>query len=185
MMTNKILIQIPFDGFYNSVTDTLLDDDVNYHIEQLQEENPGYNDYPDYSVDHVYIVKEYVKAYSSWLVNNDFPAIDLEYDSLSRSREYNFTTDRIFCYVSMGDIEKYYKAFMVNGNNQQVINDTFKSHDGFASFYNDFVDEWKNIPLSDWDHNQLMILLPEPNYWALWEDAQCNGVFNSAITFMD
>lgn len=183
-MSSKILIQIPFDGFYESVTDTLLDDEVNCYIEQLQEKNPEYDDYPDYSIDHVYIAREYVKAYSSWLVNNDFPATCLEYESLSRPREYNFTTDRIFCYVTMQDIEKYYNLFLQNENNQELINDRFKSRDGFASFYDAFVDEWRNIPLCEWDHNQLMILLPEPNYWELWEDAQCNGVFSLTITFV-
>jgi len=185
-MQNKIIAQIPFEGFYESVCDMLLDDEINYHIESLQDENPGYDDYPNYHVDFNYLAKEYVKAYSEWLIANGYPEISLEFESLSSPREYNFTTDRIFCYINQNVIETYYKLFLANENSQQLINDMFNSRDGFSSFYSDFVNNWKTVPLVDWDYNQLMVLLPETeNYHALWEDALCNGVFYNAITFKD
>jgi len=185
-MQNKIIAQIPFEGFYESVCDMLLDDEINYHIESLQDENLGYDDYPNYSIDRVYLAKEYVKAYSEWLIANGYPVINLEFESLLSPREYNFTTDRIFCHVSMQDIETFYKAFIAKDDSQQLINNMFKSRDGFYSFYNDFVDNWKTVPLVDWDYNQLMVLFPIPkSYHDVWEDAKCNGVFNNAIVYID
>ena len=182
---NKFLVQIPFDGFYQSVTDAMIDSEIENYIYNKQEENSDYNDYPDYRVNFDYLAREYVKAYQSWMKENDYPTIALEFESMVSPREYNFTTDRIFCYVGFSDIDKLYSLFIECEDAQKIINDTFKSRDGLVSFYDDFCHEWKTKPLAEWDHNELMVLFPEPDYWSLWENPMCNGVFCNAVHYVE
>jgi len=184
-MNNKTLVQIPFEGFYNSVTEHLIGGEIEQYIEYKQETNPEYDDYPDYSVDFQLIARGYVRLYRQWLVDNDFPDIALEFESLSSPKEYNFTTDRIFCHVDLDQLLPYYNLFMSSPDAQEKIDNRFKSRSGFASFYNDFCEDWKTKPIDKWDFNELMILFPEPDYWELWEYANSNGLFFECITFKD
>lgn len=169
MATQKIIAQIPFDGFYGSVTSWFIDDEIDMLLEET---------YPDlpYSINFMYLAKEYVKAYKN------ISGIDsLDFLDLISPREYNFTTDKILCEVSLEDIQKLYTQFIDGGNCQTIIDARFKSRSGFASFYDGFCNGWATKSVEDWDENELFILFPEFDYQELWEDARCNGIFYNAI----
>jgi len=181
---NKLII-IPFDGFYHSITDMYIDDVVtlehDYIKDELGLELP--EKFYDYQVKSFEVIaRRYVEEYKDWLKSEHGLTLDsLTFESLNSPREYNFTTDRIFCELSTDDIRKLH-AFALLGAIDKAIDETFKSRDGFSSFYDDFVDEWRTKPVLDWDHNELAVLLPTPdNYGDVWEAAFCNGFFDDQI----
>lgn len=188
MKTNntKTSIIIPFDGLYSGTVDMLIDDEIEQYIEYLKEENPDYDDYPDYSIDRLSIAKRYAVNYKEWLESEHGIKLNPEFEEIVSPKDYNFSSDRIFCSVHPEELETLHSAFIANDNNQALVDDMFKSRSGFMSFYCDFVTNWKDKPLSAWDCNELSILLPEPDsYYKLWEDDVCNGFFDSVIKFKE
>ena len=186
MKTNntKTSIIIPFDGFYHGTVDMLLDMEIEQHIEYRKGEDPAYDDYPYYSIDWIAIAKRYAVNYKDYLEKEHNIKLSLEFEELVMPKEYNFTSDRIFCLVPLEELEALHSTFIANDNNQSIVNDRFKSRDGFISFSGDFVDNWQDNPLNTWDHNELSILLPEPeSYCGLWEDDLGNGFFCNVITY--
>lgn len=179
-------IKIPFDGFYESITDSFLDGEIESEVEyREQEKMPAYT---DFSFDFKGLASEYVSAFKSYLESEHGLKLEsLEFESLIMPKEYNFTTDIIYCSVSDEDIQKLYHfaKLPLSQNLQEKINERFKSRDGFASFYEDFVDEWETKPILEWDHNELSVLFPEPDYYELWDTPRSNGVFQNHIPFTE
>jgi len=147
---------IPFDGFYESWIDDMIESEiVHEHIE-------------DYRINFEAVARAYVELYEATLEDDleyhdkEHLMVGFEFKELISPREYNFETDRILCTVSeryrlrriyhelVGDSEKL----------NQDIQDKFRSRDGFASFYDDFADGWRDKPLAQWDANELSVLLP-------------------------
>jgi hypothetical protein len=119
------------------------------------------------------IARQYVLEYKDWLKKeHDLTLDSLTFESLNSPKEYNFVTDRIFCELSIFDIEKLHKFAIDNEIlTQKTIDGRFKSRDGFASFYDEFCIDWKTKPVLEWDCNELAILLPEPDcYTRVWGD---------------
>ncbi len=153
---------IPFCGFYESWIDAMIDD----HLEQEAEEFGIVID-QNFRINFESIAREYVDLYEATLheimdgEGRGFDTPRLTFKELISPREYNFETDHILCEVD--DVAKLWAARQcITGMDslQQDIEDRFKSRDGFASFYDDFVSEWQDKPLEEWDCNELSILLP-------------------------
>ena len=162
---DKHEVFIPFPGFYESWVDGLIDD----HLED-EAEHFGINIYPEnYRINFEGIAKEYVKFYANILQEKledegrgDLK-VDLQFKELISPRFYNFETDRILCTVD--DPMKLHAVYDVLCGDMERLNrdiqERFRSRDGFASFYNDFANNWMNKPMKDWDCNELSVLLPE------------------------
>jgi len=72
---------------------------------------------------------------------------------------------------------------MDRSESQELINDRFKSRSGFMSFYDEFVTDWAEKPLNEWDENELSILLPSVlDYWELYRDFNCSGELDECVT---
>lgn len=157
-------IFIPFDGFYESWIDGIIDDEIEMELEYFEIDY----DEADVTINFEAIARAYVKLYEATLeeqLENEGYAhamIELEFKELISPREYNFTTDRILCYVNdRGRLRHIYHVLCGDSNKlDQDIKDHFQSRSGFASFYDDFADNWREKPLRQWDANELSILLP-------------------------
>lgn len=160
---------IPFCGFYESWIDMLIDD----HLEQEAEEFGIEEMTPEhYRVNFEGIAREYVDLYYETLretmddEGQGFDTPQLTFKELISPQFYNFETDRILCEVD--DVSKLWAVrFNLMGTKKSLqldIEKRFKSCDGFASFYDRFVDEWQDKPLEDWDCNELSILLPDYDF---------------------
>lgn len=177
MNNNLKSVVIPFEGFYQSVCDLYLDDEIEQIIEDI-------GAYPNFSIDFVGLAKEYIKAYMAYCENEYAISLNLVFEELIQPREYNFITDKIVCTIAYSELEKLHTSFMLSEEAQGKVVAMFASRDGFSSFYDDFVDEWQTKPLSDWDDNELSVLLPiVVDYCDLWDSARCNGVFSNAINY--
>lgn len=158
---------IPFCGFYESWINGMIDD----HIEQEAEEIETEVKWSDVDINFEGIARAYVDFYEAQLhdaMNDEGRAFDtprLTFKELISPREYNFETDRILCEVD--DVHKLWsvrQCLLGFDSLHDDIVDRFASRDGFASFYNRFVDEWEDKSLEDWDCNELSILLPDYDF---------------------
>lgn len=149
-MTKKLEIGLPFfSGFYDSIHSSALDREEEEIIEMY--EGKSYEDF-SFTVDYLSYCKNYVHEVNSIL------DLNLEFVEMTSPREYNFSTDRIFCTISKKDLKKISSALDTEIM-RDLVKKTFTSRDGFISFYSNNIDEWKEKPLKDWDYNELGILL--------------------------
>src|SRR5690606_26269592 len=109
----------------------------------------------------------------------------LEFESLDSPREYNFCTDRIFCYIPLESAKRLF-VISAKGNHKrlkEVIRERFTSRDGFISFYSNNLEEWLDKPLDQWDHNEIgtLLIAVAPCFddasWGFYESMACNGGF--------
>lgn len=91
----------------------------------------------------------------------DADSIGLKFESLQSPREYNFTTDRIFCHVPLKTVRAMFKASAAEDHKRLCarIAERFTSYDGFHSFYRTELNAWLSKPVRDWDHNEVATLL--------------------------
>ena len=183
-----MLTTIPFSGFYYSLHDSALDsalesifsDDSGEKRDSIFYAAQAATDWR--TVQNKYAV-EYAAAFAAKF------NLPLQFESMKSPREYNFSTDIIYCTISDGDAARFFdtcdKTLL-----DKIARETFTSRDGFASFYDPDFTEWGDI--LTWDHNQMGALVrtlaaeqnPDLDQWAefeLMESAQCNGQFENWI----
>lgn len=152
---------IPFAGFYESIWSGELDSVEEREIENLEEDWPTLEidqiadvvrEHVDYQGAREYIAKAYVDVFAFQLEDQLGVDIKLAYTLIDSPREYNFTTDRLFCEVSPEDV---FAVYMRVGTEllRATAKERFTSRSGFASFYSANIDDWG--PLDTWDHNQV------------------------------
>lgn len=179
---------IPFSGFYYSLHDSALDS----ALESIFSDDNGEKrdsifyaaqDAADWRTVQNNYAAEYAAAFAAAF------NLQLQFESMKSPREYNFSTDIIYCTISADDA-----AWLFDTCNKtllaKIARETFTSHDGFISFYDPDFTEWGDI--LTWDHNQLGVLVrahvaeqnPDFDSWAefeLMESAQCNGRLDNWI----
>ncbi len=180
---------IPFSGFYNSIHDANLDDALN---QVFSDDSGNPNDglvsrafgLIDWQRAQTEYAREYVGAFA-----DEFEIKGLRFESLNSPREYNFTTDRIFVELPIGEVYRMRRVTPANVL-ARVAREMFTSRSGFSSFYSPDVTTWG--PMREWDHNQLFALISAYvdhvrndglfDMWAehsLMDRAQCNGYFDN------
>src|SRR5574343_543281 len=149
-------IVIPFSGFYESLHDSEIDETINRMFsDDNGNENNGLSrriyDACNFRDVHTAYAKEYAARFAG-----EFELPSLTFKELVSPREYNFTTDRIFCTIENADIEKM-RDETTPLSLEAKARDMFTSCDGFISFYDPDYKTWGDI--TEWDHNQLACLL--------------------------
>lgn len=183
-----MLTTIPFSGFYYSLHDSAIDS----ALESVFSDDSGnvrqeimhhVFDATDWRTVHNAYAAEYAATFA-----HEFK-LPLQFESMKSPREYNFSTDIIYCTISAADAARLFAA-CDKTILDKIARETFASRDGFMSFYEPDFTEWGDIPT--WDHNQLGVLIrahvteqnPDFDQWAefdLMENAQCNGVIDNWI----
>ena len=162
---DKLLVRIPFDGFYESVINEYIDNVIDLFFISDSAEIVIYDDLEiDYKAIYNKLAKAYVSAYCAYFnAQENFAGcnIKFEFESLRSPAEYNFETDKIFCHVSFDDIKTIWRRT----NEQKLratIKELFTDRSGFYSFYSSSLDDWLELSkysLRAWDYNQLYALL--------------------------
>lgn len=168
---------IPFPGFYESLLSGEIDSTEEYLAECVAEE-PERDQLPagvtrdmiarhlwecvDYSKVHDTLARAWADTFAVFVNDNARPEglapFVFEFEKMASPREYNFTTDRIFCRVPLAQIEAM-RAAVSPGTFAAVLREMFTSRDGFISFYSNDPDRWNAKPLGEWDHNETGALL--------------------------
>lgn len=183
-----MLATIPFSGFYYSLHDSALDS----ALESVFSDDSGNTrDAILYAAqdatDWRQVQHRYAAEYAAALAE-EFN-LPLQFESVKSPKEYNFSTDIIYCTISAENAALLFdtcdKIILA-----KIARETFTSRSGFISFYSPDFTEWGDVLA--WDHNQLGVLIrahvteknPDFDQWAeieLMEDAQCNGYLENWI----
>ena len=146
-----MLTTIPFSGFYESLHSSAIDDSINQEFSDdqcIENAELSYRAWASMQWGNVYneYAKEYAKSFGY-----EFSIKSLAFESLRCPKEYNFTTDRIFCNIDYAELCGIIKTFDLKAF-AEFVRERFTSRDGFISFYPAELSEWGKI--ESWDHNQ-------------------------------
>ena len=134
-MTKLIDIELPFGGFYESIPDSQIDG----ALEMALSDDNG--DLSEERADAIFMAdvnwKKIENEYCEALVDQWSDALDikLEYDTFTSPREYNFSTDRLFCKAPLDAMTKIRAEVEKYPEWPGYIKDHFTSYDGFWSNY--------------------------------------------------
>lgn len=185
----RMLTTVPFSGFYNTSHEALIDDTVERMFSDRAtgcHRNEGLEAKLQELWDFSKVMEAYCKAYTAKFAEG--AVVTLHFDDVDSPKEYNFTTDRIFAYITLKDVKSLFTGATLT-RLKALVKETFTSRSGFISSYSNDLKEWGRI--ETWDHNQVGTLLQAYadehmasssvdgfDMWAehaLMEDAQSNG----------
>lgn len=184
-------VVIPFAGFYTSIHDSELD----CALEQVLSDESGrpYEGLQNHSFDavdwkaaHEAYAKKYAEAFAK-----EFEIKGLEFEELVSPKEYNFTTDRVFCKVPYDELVRLHKETPAD-TFKKVCEANFTRRSGFIPFYSSDWTSWGHY--EDWDHNQWMTVveayvlhkrdgeeLDSMAEYDLMERERCNGGLDDCL----
>ena len=188
---NKILTQIPFSGFYCSHHDAEFDREFEWVVDAYAEETG--RDIPQslidgmhQSVDWQSAYLDYAKEYVAQFLHEFM--IDGEFESMQSPTFYNYSTDRVFAYITRDAVAMMWRKVNKRHFSEKCAQ-LFTSRDGFASSYSPDWRTWGK--LSEWDHNQIYALVytyaeheslrGEFDEFDIIEPLAGNGVVSNAI----
>lgn len=178
---NTKLTTVPFSGFYEWIHGEMIDAEVESEMEYDDLTESDIN--PNYREMHI----EYSKQYTSWWMNelkqNIKMVNDIQYtwNDLVSPREYNFETDRIFVDISVGSLAVIHD-YVVNclwDEFSDYVHKSLMPRGGFIPFYSNNVIKWGD--LSEWDHNQIGLMLSFLDYHFRIES---NGEFHEMASIV-
>ena len=187
-----MLIQIPFSGFYESIHNSQIDNELNYGVFTDHATGCTNNDKLSQlafdSMDWRKLFIEYAQEYTKYFAHKF--NLNIEFESLSSPKKYNFSTDRIFVTIPDSDLLKMY-AEVDRSLFAENIKKTFTSYDGFSSFYSNDIHDWSTNPL-EFDHNEATCLFESwlidkhefdlnDFEWCFIESASSNGFYYELI----
>lgn len=165
----------------------------------------------DYSAAYLYLAKTYTEAFDYWAgealgftrmewryswadkrkTRVKVDRLGLIFEEMTSPREYNFTTDRIFCQVSGRVVKALFRVSKAEGHSrlEACIKERFTSRSGFISHYSNRLSDWLSKPLADWDENELgtllRALLPEDDDSLMWATLEGETGYNALSKGMD
>lgn len=160
----NLIINIPFQGFYESIWNDGLDRVEDYLVDALKDEHPDANNIADliwhcaaYRKAYLYTAEKYVTYLNDYIKDEFGLDLDLKFESLQSPKYYNYETDRIFCYISEENVRKL-RTLVPEDELRLAIKTRFTSRSGFISSYPNCLEDWNPDPTT-WDHNELGTLL--------------------------
>ena len=183
----KVLIQVPFSGFYESIHDSLISDaaasDIVWHIAQATgsdaccyydlntAETSVYDDamWGNSGVLSRNFWRESQKKYAAEYCNrfgDKYNLSSVTFESMRSPRFYNFETDRLFAHVEYKELQ----AMLVPRKKEFVVwaENNIHSRDGFILFSEYHPQEWVRKPSRTWDFNMWHWFLS----WAVQDDEE-------------
>jgi len=170
-------VNIPFEGFYNSIWDSEIDSvlemDAEGYAENDREENPkelhisadefaGFLwECVDYSKLHNLMAHAICDAWNQVASENVDFELGLRFEEITSPRYYNFETDRLFATIPRATVARLFRMARADkfAKLSDIIRQRFTSCDGFISHYSNCLGDWLAKPVSQWDHNELGTLL--------------------------
>lgn len=193
----KQIINVPFPGFYYTWYDQEIDHEmenaVDGYIESDRRDIPKelreevldiFQSNFRLNVCHNRICADYIKAFNEWFEDKYELDLELEFESMSSPKYYNFETDRLFATIDEAKVQALFD--LARPKLDAEIKRRFTSRDGFISHYSNDLADWpKHLNL--WDHNELGTLLTalfshEENHdWEVFEMIYEDSTFSEAF----
>ena len=132
-----ILFYIPFSGFYCSIYDDMINSILESEIEEgfLTVDEADNIDYQNL---HLQMAEEIFDVIvENFIYEIDVPLYceDIIFDGLYSPKYYNYSTDKIKAKISYNNYSLIYGKVITNDDFINYVNESSKSRDGFASFY--------------------------------------------------
>ena len=174
---NKIEIQLPFSGFYESIHDMYIDNFIEYEMQYIESELNYTSEQievikdrfymMDYSAIRKAICEHYINAFNAVFYDEHNIHLDLEYSHLISPQFYNFETDRLYAFIDetvFTDVEK-----LVNKKDfKERLKEKYKQRDGFIPFQST-LDAIENNDTILFSAELLEMLLPEDQVINDWQ----------------
>lgn len=152
---------IPFMGYYETIhgncIDLTVENESDYALEELGKTKKQVEDW-EYTIDYQSIRVECSKHYTEF-AKDELGLKTLLFHDLASPREYNFSTDRIFCTIGQADITRLYDLYINSEAFKALLIEDFTARDGFNPYYSNDVSDWLAKPLEAWDHNEIGTLI--------------------------
>ena len=174
---NKIEIQLPFSGFYESIHDMYIDNFIEYEIAYLESELNYTSEQIDKIKDRFYmmdyssvrkaICEHYIKAFNAVFYDEYNIHLDLKYSQLISPRFYNFETDRLYAFID----EAIYNEVVTLVNKKdfkELLKDRYSKRDGFTPFQST-LEAIENNDTILFSAELLEMLLPEDQVINDWQ----------------
>lgn len=192
MSVNRIKIEIPFAGFYESVHDSEIDYAFESDLESYGVQvGDLWDTIMDADVDWKAIRQEYASRFAV-VFGKEFD-LDIKFDEMTSPMFYNFESDRIFATIPADQINKIRKEVESSSRWRETVKDRFTSYDGFASFYSNSIDDevWTRPVL---DECQYLVILQawldykhqdDPNNHHEWIEIESSLIGEANVWGMD
>jgi hypothetical protein len=134
-----IKFYIPFEGFYYSVYEGMLEDVINNEIQDgymKNDDNVNYKIIFEAMAQSIFydIIEIFIdETFGS--IGDEFCSNKIIYEGLSSPKYYNYSTDKLIAVISYNNYSLIYGKYIINNNFINYVNEYSKSRDGFASFY--------------------------------------------------
>ena len=136
-----------FKGFYGSIFEPDVDNEIDYINELRQEKNKPEIDFDDvnFNYDNYYLELSKEFCFIVWNELEDF-IYKIEFSELKSPKYYNYSNDYIECKIKPKKqaILNYIKNNYNNWN--EYLKDNYTSYDGFISSYDNYAssEDWSN-----------------------------------------
>jgi hypothetical protein len=177
-MTERLIINLPFEGFYESrysgEIDHIEEREAEWAEERQKEDGiptdlwllaPDFSevlfDCTDYSAAYLATAKAYVDAFNAVASDHLDMPLALEFESMDSPREYNFATDRVYAFIGTDTVKALFAMSEAEDHKrlEEAIEERFTSRSGFISGYDNELASWLERDVTEWDHNELCTLL--------------------------
>ena len=136
-MNKDIKFYIPFEGFYYSIYDSIIDDILESEISEgylteKETENINYNNLHLKLSKHIFdCILELFNDEFDLFTDNNY----ITFDGLYSPKYYNYSTDKIKAIITPEIYLTLLNKFQNNDSFVNYLNEVSKSRDGFTSFY--------------------------------------------------
>lgn len=148
-----VKIELPFSGFYNSIHDSEIDRAIengfNYNYE-TDEEKEVPDDIWGADVNWDAIRSDYCENFVEAFAKQF--GLTLTFDEMTSPKEYNFKSDRLFCFVPREQINRIRREVENSDSSwKEYIKENFTDRSGFWSNYSDDYkdEEWTRETLDE------------------------------------
>jgi len=148
---------IESDKINSSIYSELLWDNYKHEVYKKLVSDYYIDGFIEYIADYGLKINQRKKNYASEIDLH----IKLKFEAIDSPQYYNYSTDRLICKISIGDIRKILKAH--KKDNYKLLNEfciaNFTSRSGFHSFYSNDYNDIINKNINDLDCNEIGALI--------------------------
>ncbi len=161
-MKKQIFLPL-FDGFYNSMSETILED----YIDTFPEENERVSEL------RIEVAENFVYYFNATL------GTSLEFVEIKNPKEYNTDTNKIVVNIDIDEFRKIWEEVRTPKNSvalQKVLDENCKDRSGFMVFSSYKPENWIDKEVEELDklHGQLVLLayceIHEVDFDTIWND---------------
>lgn len=133
---DDIKFYIPFEGFYYSVYESMVDNIINSEIEEgylKNDDNINYKGIFEAMAESIF--DDIIEIFIDETNINSLNSSNIIYDGLSSPKYYNYSTDKLMAKIDYNNYFLIWHKYIINDDFVNYVNEASKSRDGFSSFY--------------------------------------------------